>query len=256
MSAELGGKSGPFGRSRMNAKLQRLRTARRNGMFGMAEIIGLVGSAVILITVIISYVYFLVPARSQLQALQLERSRLQNQLRESREVIRQGQDTQSTVDKITESLEDFERNRLSSRNQGRMGLYDELNQLIRKNGLRNTSGPSYTPLDSLGAKTSTTGTNAARTKWQSIYPGIGVSLTAEGPYQNLRSFVRNLEASKQFIIINAIELERATETNSGLSVEGGSGSGSRGSLVSLRLDMATYFRRGTGESSATDAVRH
>ena len=28
-----------------------------------------------------------------------------------------------------------------------MGLYDELNQLIRKNGLRNTSGPAYTPLD-------------------------------------------------------------------------------------------------------------
>lgn len=101
-----------------------------------------------------------------------------------------------------------------------MGLYDELNRLIRTNGLRNTSGPSYTSLDTLGSKT--TGTNAASTRWQSVYPGIGVSLTVEGPYQNLRRFVRDLEANRQFIIINAIELERATETNSTVSVGGAS----------------------------------
>ncbi len=233
----------PFGSSRMKRELQRLRMERRTGIFGVAEIIGLVGSAVIVITVIISYVYFLIPARSHLQAILSERSRLQNQLRDSRDVIRQGQDTQSTVTRITESLEDFEDNRLSSRNQGRMGLYDELNRLIRTNGLRNTSGPSYTSLDTLGSKT--TGTNAASTRWQSVYPGIGVSLTVEGPYQNLRRFVRDLEANRQFIIINAIELERATETNSTVSVGGASARGSRGSLVSLRLNMATYFRRGT-----------
>lgn len=228
-------------------KLQRVRKSRRGGMFGIAEIIALMGSVLILLTVLISYVYFLMPARSHLQELQLERSRLQKQLRSSRDLMLQGQDTQSTVDKIAESLTDFEDNRLPNRSQGRMSLYDELNQLIRKNGLRNTSGPSYTALESLDSKKRTTESKSASAKWQSVYPGIGVSLTVEGSYQNLRRFIRSLEASKQFIIINAIELERATQTN---TADSASASEPRNSLVSLRVDMATYFQRVKGETGA------
>ena len=123
-------------------------------MFGVAEILGLGGSLLLLLIVVISYVYFLVPARSRLEALQLERSRLQTQLRNSQDIIRQGQDTQSTVTKITESLDEFQNYRLSSAGAGRMGLYGELNQLIRKNALRNTSGPAYTPLASSTTKQS------------------------------------------------------------------------------------------------------
>lgn len=247
MSDELSGTPPPTRRHDIRMKLQRIRKSRRSGMFGVAEIIAVGGSVVILLTVLLSYIYFLIPARSHLQERQLERSRLQNQLRSSQDLMRQGRDTQSTVDKITESLDDFEDNRLPNRNQGRMRLYDELNQSIRKNGLRNTSGPSYTPLESLDSERSITGSKSASAKWQSVYPGIGVSLTVEGSYQNLRRFIRSLEASKQFIIINAIELERATETN---TAESASTSGARGSLVSLRLDMATYFQRANGESGA------
>ena len=54
-------------------------------------------------------------------------------------------------------------------------------------------------------------------KWQSIYPGIAVSVTVEGPYQNVRHFVRDVEISRQFLIINAVELERVTQ--SGLAQE-------------------------------------
>lgn len=232
----------------IRANLERLRTSRRQGMFGVAEILGLSVSALILMMVIISYVYFLVPARSRREALQLERARLQTQLRNSQDIIRQDQDTETTVTKITESLDGFQNNRLSSAGQGRMSLYAELNQLIRKNSLRNTSGPSYTPLISATAKQNSTGTKSASTKWQSIYPGIGVTLTVEGQYQNLRRFIRELEMSKQFIIINAIELERATETNSVASLDAAAASGARNSLVSLRLDMATYFQLGSDDA--------
>lgn len=235
-------------RRQIKVRIQRLRATGRQGMFGVAEIIGLGVSALIVLIVIISYMYFLVPARSRKQSLELERARLQNQVRSTQEVIVRGQDTQSTVDKVTESLEGFESNRLANHAQGRMGLYDELNQLIRKDGLRNTSGPSYTPLLSSTVKASSLGTRSASTKWQSVYPGIAVSVTVEGSYQNLRHFIRDLEASKQFIIINAIELERATETNSASSADGGSGV-SRPSLVSLRLDMATYFKLGSAEDA-------
>ena len=243
--------------SQIRAKVHRLRLSRRHGMLGIAEIAGLAGSALIFLMTAFSYIYFLVPARSSLQSLHLERSRLQTQLRNSQELMRHGQDTETVVDKITESLTDFESNRLAIRNQGRMALYEELNQLIHKNGLRNTSGPAYIPLDTVDAKRTPSGSKSASTKWQSVYPGIGVTLTVEGPYQNLRRFLRNLETSKQFLVINAIEFERATERNTAVSAEPGAASGSRGSLVSLRLDMATYFQRETGDSdSGSDAVAH
>ncbi len=249
MSEELPGSVAPRRMHDLKARFQRLRTSRRNGILGLAEIVALAASTVFLIAVLIGYLYFLVPARSNLQRLELERARLQNQLRGLEDVIHRGEDTQSTVDKITASLEDFEGNRLAGHAQGRMGLYDELNQLIRKNGLRNTSGPSYTPLEPTGSKSSTSGSKSASTKWQSVYPGISVSLTVEGSYENLRRFIRNLEASSQFIIINAIELERSTDTNAPVSAEASPVTGSRGSLVSLRLDLATYFQRGIPENN-------
>ncbi len=236
----------PRRRTQFKANLQRLRASRKQGMFGVAEILGLGTSVLLLLLVVIGYIYFLVPARTRLETLQLERTRLQTQLRSSQEIIRQGHDTQSTVTKITESLNEFQSYHLSNAGQGRMGLYGELNQLIRKNGVRNTAGPAYTPLLSSATKRSPGETRSASTKWQSVYPGIAVSLTVEGSYQSLRRFIRDLEFSKQFIIINAIELERATETNSAASVETGAAA-ARNSMVSLRLDMATYFQLGAAE---------
>lgn len=232
-------------RPQIRANLQRLRASRNQGIFGVAEILGLGVSLLMLLIVVVSYVYFLVPARSRLQTLQADRTRLQSQLRGSEEIIRQGHNTQSTVSSITESLDAFQNDHLSAANQGRMALYGELNQLIRKNALRNTSGPAYTPLVSSAAKKGPGDTKSANTKWQSVYPGLAVSLTVEGQYQNLRRFIRDLEASKQFIIVNAVELERATEHNTGASLD--STSVPRNSLVSLRVDMATYFQMSAAE---------
>lgn len=230
----------------LSARFSNLRVSRQGGVFGIAEIIGLAGAFLILVLVIVSYLYFLVPARSRRAALELERARLQSQLRNSQDLLARGQSTDLTVHNITQSLEAFETAGLVDANRGRMGLYDSLNSLIRKNGLKNTSGPSYTPLEPVGSKASP-GSRAANTKWQSIYPGIAISVTVEGPYQNLRRFVRDIETSKQFVVINTVELERATES-SGASESGTAGT----SLVSLRLEMTTYFQRAGAENTAGD----
>ena len=165
-------------------------------------------------------------------------------------MVHKEENTKQTVDKVTASLNKFESDNLMRPDQGRMDLYEELNQLILKNGLKNTSGPTYTSLDPTGSKSATGKT--VTTKWQSFYPGIAVMVTVEGPYENLRRFVRDVERSKQFVVINEVELQRATQNNVPVSVEDGtvtpaapgSGSGTRGSLVSLQLNMATYFQRG------------
>ena len=129
-----------------------------------------------------------------------------------------------------------------------MDLYGELNQLIIKNNLKNTSGPAYTPLDPAGTKAASG--KSVTTKWQSFYPGIAVMVTVEGQYQDVRRFIRDVERSKQFVVINEVELQRASQNSSPVSVDenatatpAAAGSGTRGSLVSLQLNMATYFQR-------------
>jgi Tfp pilus assembly protein PilO len=242
-------------RDRIRASLNNL-SPREQRILGPAEIIGLAGSLLILLLVVVSYLYFLVPANSQLVGLQAQRSLLQSQVRDLQNVVQRDESTEASVQKINQSLDEFESEHLLGPDVGRMGLYDSLNVLIRKNGLRNTSGPTYTSLESSTSKTSSTGSRSANTKWQSVYPGIAISVTVEGQYQNLRHFIHDLENDKQFIIINSVELERSTETNNLLPAEGEPATGARVSPVSLRLEMTTYFQRSARADDSTTPAAH
>jgi len=204
----------------------------------------------------VSYLYFLLPANARLEGAMSERSLLQSRLRDLQGVVHEGESTESTVQKITQSLDEFESNYLLGPDRGRMGLYDGLNTLIRKNGLRNTSGPTYLTLEPSNSKGGTTGSRSANTKWQSIYPGIAISVTVEGPYQSLRRFIRDMETSRQFIIINSVELERSTETNNSLQTAGDPNGGAKSSLVSLHLEMTTYFQRAVRADESNQAAAH
>ncbi len=257
-------------RRQIPLRFDQLRRTPGLKVLGLPELIGLAGAALIALITVFAYFYFYVPAHSRLRSAQLERDRLQAQLRASEVTLKQTTTTREAVDTIDASLRDFESNWLAVSGQGRLSLYSELNNLIRSNGLRNTSGPTYTALEPLGSKAQVQATTStekqSNAKWQSIYPGIAVSVTVEGPYQNVRHFVRDIETSRQFLIINAVELESLT--NSGASQDlpavrtapapsrpgrpaapmTAAPASGRGTLVSLRLDMATYFQRPASDS--------
>ena len=235
-------------------------------MIGLPELIGLAGAALLLVLTIFAYFYFYLPAVSRLKSTEADRARLQAQRQTSGTLVQENESTSQTVNKINASLEDFESNWLPVASSGRMSLYTVLNNLIRSNGLRNTAGPSYSPLEPIGTKQSVQPTATAEkqshAKWQSIYPGIAVSVTVEGPYQNVRHFVRDIETSRQFLIINAVELERVTQNGSveettpilpgrPATVGPRPVTGGKTTMVSLRMDMATYFQR--PESKPTPA---
>ena len=241
MSAEL--KTEPGRRSSVSEFF----SSRRGKMFGVVEIVALTGSCFVLALVLSSYLYFLAPARSRITSLNADRKQLETNLQTLDGVVHKEQNTKDNVDRVAASLEKFENAFLMRQDAGRLALYEELNRLIVKNGLRNTSGPTYTPLDPAGTKSASGKT--VSTKWQSFYPGIAVMVTVEGQYQDVRRFIRDVERSKQFVVINEVELQRATQNNAPASAaaEEGGGSGTRGSLVSLQLNMATYFQRDNGE---------
>ena len=228
-------------------------------MIGLPELIGLAGAALLAIMVVFAYFYFYLPAGIRLKNAQLEKNRLQGQKLASGTALQEGISTKDSVDRISRSLTAFESEYLSPEDSGRMALYTNLNKLMKSNGVRNTAGPSYAPLDPVGTKTgaqpSISAEKQSNAKWQSIYPGVAVSVTVEGPYQNVRHFIRDIERSNQFLIINAIELERVTQSGAMTDqaivtqpVTGRPGAGSPkplagGTLVSLRIDLATYFQR-------------
>ena len=248
MNAEVNSEPRPANRS-YSVRMSEFFASRRGKMFGIAEVVALAGSCLVLALVLLSYLYFFVPARSRLSSLKTDRNQVQANLQTLGGVVHKEEDTKQTVDKISTSLNKFETEHLLRPDEGRMDLYAELNQLIIKNNLKNTSGPAYTPLDPTGTKAAAG--KSVTTKWQSFYPGISVMVTVEGQYQDVRRFIRDVERSKQFVVINEVELQRATQTNTPVSIdENGaavpaSGSGTRASLVSLQLNMATYFQRTT-----------
>ena len=245
MSAEL--KTEPRSSSTYSARFNEFLSSRRGKMFGIAEVAALAGSCFVLAIVLFSYLYFVVPARSRITSLNADRKQVQTNLQTLDAVVNKEQNTKDQVDRVAASLENFETAHLLRQDEGRMDLYEELNQLIVKNGVRNTSGPTYTPLDPTGMKSSTGKTTT--TKWQSFYPGIAVMVTVEGQYQDVRRFIRDVERSKQFVVINEVELQRANENSAPVAAEEGGGSGTRGSLVSLQLNMTTYFQRDNGETN-------
>lgn len=253
------------GRRKIPIRLDRLKRAPALTVIGLPELIGLAGAALIALITIFAYFSFYLPAHSRLASAQLERDRLQTQMRVSESLLKENTTTSESVDQRIASVKDFEGNWLAVSGPGRLSLYAELNNLIRSNGLRNTAGPSYSPLDPVGSKSQVQPTASAEkqsnAKWQTIYPGIAVSVTVEGPYQSVRHFVRDIETSRHFLIINAIELEGVTQSGVDQALAAPippaqpSRAGrtappvvtppvvGRGALVSLRLDLATYFQR-------------
>jgi len=211
-------------------------------MIGVPEVVGFVFSGILLLAVVASYFYFLTPARAKLKSVQTEEERLRTKIAAAQQGVDMNASPQATVDEINRSLEDFETGALLVRSQGRLELYSSLNEMLRRHKLRNTAGPVYSPLDPLGGPGApATAARAGNARWQSLYPGISISVTIEGPYGDLRRFLNEVESSRHFIVINAVEFEGVSDAVS----ENGP------KLVSLRLDMSTYFRR---ENATSDTV--
>jgi Tfp pilus assembly protein PilO len=250
----------------MRARFDTFRTKRQRSALGLAEFVALAAAAVLLLAAIFAYFFLLVPQRSRALALEAQQGELSRLLKTLGGDIDNRKDTEQQVSEILTSLDNFEIEHLGQLSSARATVYEELNRLILKNNLRISGGITYTQLQEAVPSTDanrpqqrSTGDESAARVVQSVFPGIGVTLTVEGTYASLRHFIRDIEADRQFVVVNAVELEGVADSNAAaasaaavapLSPEADSKSvvqapptPSRNALVSLRLDMAAYFRR-------------
>lgn len=228
------------------------------GMFGIPEIAGLAFGGLMILFVIIAYLYSLMPAQTRLKNLNDEHAQLKSSITNLKNTVGTNNTAEQRVADINQSVVNFERDYLRQPSTGKMSLYEELNDAIRRNGLRNTDGPTYTALDAIDPNAPKSQTNKAGiAKFQSLFPGINVTVTVEGSYANQRRFIKEIEANKQFVIINTIQLEGqkksdSTGADNPVAMQGNpmspqsSGQNKSGIFVSLRLEMAVYFQRNAG----------
>lgn len=245
------------------------------GMWGPPEIGAVAVSGLSVIMALVAYFFWVVPSNRELIKNRAEADRLEAELISAKGKYGEITDSQTQVTKIVESIDTFEARFLPVTANGQAALYQRLNGLIKAYGLINTSGPDYVPLETIDAHSGTeTQEERGRAKFRSLYPGVYVTTSLEGSYQNLRRFIREIETGREFVIVSAVELvpsegdksrsnpetrmqapsETAINPTTGMPMmvqpaAPAQDNSSRfkgkkhGETVTLRIEMAAYFRR-------------
>lgn len=184
------------------------------GMWGQSEIATVGLGMLAILAVVLLVVLVVLPAQKELEKNKAERDNLEAQLLSTRNKYGDITDTEAQVAKLLTSVDDFETRFLPVGTIGKSALYQRINGLIGAYGLVNTTGPDYAPLQiSDTRRGQETESERGRSKFQSLFPGVYVTMTVEGSYQNLRRFIREMETGNQFVVISAVELAPA-ETES------------------------------------------
>ncbi len=247
------------------------------GMWGPAEIGAVGGASLAILGVIAFYFFAVVPANRELVRNKSERDRIESEVTSAREKYGNITSTETQVAKLLSSVDDFESQFLPVASNGRTALYQRINGLIMSYGLINTSGPDYAPLDiAEKGDANQPDEERGRSKFRSLFPGAYVTMTLEGSYQNLRRFIREIETGREFVIVSAVELEpsdnlakpdnQSQQQQPGSLINQAAGDFNSfqnlpnqpqpnalqparpkgktiGENVSLRMEMAAYFRR-------------
>jgi hypothetical protein len=256
------------------------------GMWGPIEIGAVAVGLLALVGTIGMYFALVLPSNRDLVRNRSEADRLEAEVASAKAKYGDITSTSDQVDKIVTSIDDFEARFLPVTTVGRSALYQRINALIAAYGLINTTGPDYQPLETADMNTGQqTDAERGRAKFRSLYPGMYITTTVEGSYQNLRRFIREIETGREFVIVSAVELAPsdtdsekegsqpaasappANATAAGKDIAGRINStmggqsmvqpaqpqGERrdrkgkmhGEVVSLRIELAAYFRRPT-----------
>lgn len=244
------------------------------GMWGPAEIATVGGAMLAVLTLILVYLFVVIPSNREVERTRAERDRLEKDLTAAKGKYGDISDSKTHAIKLVSSVDDFQARFLPVQSIGSTAVAKRINGLLAAYSLVNTTGPLYSPLDIAGANDGPeTDEEKGKAKFKSLFPGTYITMTVEGSYQNLRRFIREIETTQQFVVISTIALEpsdaekKEKQANQqaqqpGAAVPGGMPGGfpggnpiqqqpastqpkgkMHGEIVALRMEMAAYFRR-------------
>ncbi|HMQ03030.1 MAG TPA: hypothetical protein PKD26_03870 [Pyrinomonadaceae bacterium] len=251
-----------------------------SGMWGPLEL-GMLGAGMLaILAVIVIYVFFVAPSNRELENNSARLDRLDKEYVSAKEKYGNFANVETEVARLISSVNDFEARYLPVSSTGRTAIYQRVNGLILSHGLFPSNGPDFGPLEILDRSQQEGGDDrGGRSKFRSFFPGVYVTTTVEGPYVNLRRFLRDIETGSEFIVVSSVELEPSdssgwsdesapttagssgfppgmdpttaypTGVNSAMpnqsqaSLPSSAKGKMHGSVVRLKIEMAAYFRR-------------
>ena len=188
------------------------------------------------------YFVLLGPARDRVAKLRSEDKKNTEQIKNLQKGITDIQDPNKTVKVALTSLEKFD-SLLSNQTTGGTAIIREINELARKNKIGITDGLKFTKIE----EAPTNQTASQRREDASIYPGLSLDLGVQGKYDDLRAFINDVEHSKNFLVLNAIQLQGIEPQN---MQRGGVRTAVRNQrtvgpieTIALRLKLDAYFKR-------------
>ncbi|HKG23281.1 MAG TPA: GspMb/PilO family protein [Blastocatellia bacterium] len=193
------------------------------------------------LSVIIYYFTSVKPERERLKVLEATMEAQQQVIRASIAGLKPT-DASSDINAPTEalnSLQVFKSQYLKPLNKGRIDLLNEINGLAKKNSAQLTSGIEMS-LQSVDAEDESkpskkkSSTNKAE---MNVFPRLAIHFEVAGSYSSLRALIAELEKSKQFIVLDSINL-----TSIDASGEEGGPRGAGGSGINLSINMTAYFQ--------------
>lgn len=203
------------------------------------ELVAAVAVLVFAVLTLVFYFSTLKPRQDEIASLQRQLDTLKKTEVEATRISEQPE--QPFIDEAKEALESldyFKSAHLRPQSSGRIALINDINALARKNNVQLTSGIEM-QMDRAGADAEEEKDESKRRSKESflrVFPNLDMRFTVSGGYQQLRNFINDLEANKQFKVLKAISLDTIRES------EGQRGR--RTSVVTgiaLTIELTAYF---------------
>jgi hypothetical protein len=214
--------------------------------FGLSwvEILSLTVAVIVVAVAVTRYWTALRPAQVRLHQLEQQLADQQRDL-----VLNSGGVTTTTspgdvAQQTLDSLDQFKTNHLKRLQSGEIDLFNEVNALAKKSSVQLMSGIDTTrklPGQSEGDAESGQKKTSKQRKPEEIlgvFPALAARFSVSGEYTNLRSFISALEGSKQFLLVNTVNI-----TNQEGRITGRSRRNEAAGGLMLSIEMIAYFRR-------------
>lgn len=151
------------------------------------------------------YLKSLTPVQTQL-------ARVQKEVDEQKSVVtvfgKEGPSQKEKVKLATDSLSAFRSGWLKPYNQGRIAAINEINGLVKSDEVHLTSGLSLAMVtNKAGSKDKVASKRKKNGEFLlDVYPRVQMTFVVLGDYKHIRKFLKDLQASKQFLVINSISI--------------------------------------------------
>ena len=223
-------------RERLSRVETRSRTlARRPFGLSPTELVVCALAVLFFVMVIVFYFTSVKPEQERLKRLEAEVAKQEDLLIQSVKPLSSENVTSTdTSQDALSTLESFRGQHLKPMAQGRIDLIKEINALAKKSNVQLTSGIEMVAEKAQAGEDEKENSRAKSVEQlPSAFPRIAVHFEVAGQYVSLRSFINQLESSRNFVVIDAVNLTSLEEQGP----RGGQGGG-----LKLSLDLSAYFQ--------------